>query len=326
MKPQKSPQDTPSTFQLFQTQLENLINSNHPLVHLAHLIHWNRFDEELVKRWLENPYWQYFCGETLFQTDFPCDDTSLGIWRKRIGEDKLKLVLEETIRIAKEKKFVTEKELSEVVVDTTVQEKNITFPTNAKLLSRAIMKLAKLCLSHKIKLRQSYARKAKRWVRKASGYGAARQFNRLACCNQDLKNWLGRVLRDIENKRENKALSLRFLQLIEIANKLLVQEKKTPKEIYSLHEPVVCCIGKGNIFPCAVGLGQFLSFLGIMDEVMGRYDSPKTLARTNGGKLKNVKKRLFRRRLSPLILESAQSLCNGSAENSVKLGIYTISV
>ena len=94
--------------------------------------------------------------------DFPCDDTSLGIWRKRIGEDALKLVLEETIRVAKENKFVSNKELSEVVVDTTVQEKNITFPTDAKLLSRAIMKLAKYSLSHRIKLRQSYSRLSKR--------------------------------------------------------------------------------------------------------------------------------------------------------------------
>jgi IS5 family transposase len=87
---------------------------------------------------------------------------------------------------------------------------------------------------------------AKRTARKASEHGARRRFGELKRCNQDLKNWLGRVLRDIENNRENKALSPRFLQLIEIANKLLVQEKKTPKNIYSLHEPEVCCVGKGK--------------------------------------------------------------------------------
>jgi IS5 family transposase len=141
---------------------------------------------------------------------------------------------------------VTEKELSEVIVDTTVQEKNITFPTDAKLLSRAIIKLAKLCLLHKIKLRQSYARKAKEWLRKASGYAAAKQYGRLKQCVQDLKNWLGRVLRDINKKRENKVLSPKFLRLIELAHLLLLQEKNTPKKIYSLHEPEVCCIGKGK--------------------------------------------------------------------------------
>ena len=78
-----------------------------------------------------------------FQTGYPLHYTSLGKWRVRIGEEKLKLVLEETIRLAKEKKFVTDKDLSRVIVDTTVQEKNITFPTDSKLLSRAIIKLAK---------------------------------------------------------------------------------------------------------------------------------------------------------------------------------------
>ena len=104
---------------------------------------YNLSDEALVARWLENPYWQYFCGEVFFQTEYPLHYTSLGKWRVRIGEEKLKLVLEETIRLAKEKKFVTDKDLSRVIVDTTVQEKNITFPIDSKLLSRAIIKLAK---------------------------------------------------------------------------------------------------------------------------------------------------------------------------------------
>jgi len=300
MKPKKSPQDQPSTIQLFRSRLDNMISLDHPLCHLAEAVRWERFDEaysafycqdngapglptrlmaglqylkytlnlsdeELVRQWLENPYWQYFCGEEYFQTDFPCDDTSLGIWRKRIGEDGLKLVLEETIRIAKEKKFVSAKELSEVVVDTTVQEKNITFPTDAKLLSRAIMKLAKHCLSHRIKLRQSYSRLAKRTAQKASEHGARRHFGKLKQCNQTLKNWLGRVLRDIEQKRENKALSPSFLQLIELANKLRVQEKHTPKKIYSLHEPEVCCIGKGK------------------DHVRYEFGQQAAIVKTNGG-------------------------------------------
>jgi IS5 family transposase len=106
--------------------------------------------------------------------------------------------------------------------------------------------LAKFALRHKIKLRQSYARKAKVTARKASSYGAARQYGRMQQCNQDLKNWLGRVLRDIEKKRENKELSPSFLRLIEIAKKLQVQERHTPQKIYSLYEPEVRCIGKGK--------------------------------------------------------------------------------
>jgi len=142
---------------------------------------------------------------------------------------------------------VSEKDLSRVVVDTTVQEKNITFPTDAKLLSRAVIKLAKFALSHGIKLRQSYSRKAKKHNRLASGYAAAQQFGRLKKCNQDLKYWAGRVLRDIERKGKNIELSPEFLQLIATTKKLLQQERHTPKKVYSLHELEVQCIGKGKV-------------------------------------------------------------------------------
>jgi IS5 family transposase len=281
MKPKTPNPSEQSQFQLFQSRLDNQLNPNHPLYQLAETIQWQRFDqayaplyceekgapglptrlmvgleylkytynlsdEELVARWLENPYWQYFCGETHFQTTLPLHYTSLGKWRIRIGDERLKLILEETIRIAKEKKFVSEQDLAHVVVDTTVQEKNVTFPTDAKLLSRAIIKLSKFALHHEITLRQSYARKAKRKAWQASGYAAARQFNRLKQCNQDLKNWLGRVLRDIERKRDGKVLTTNFLSLIRKAERLLLQEKNTPNKLYSLHEPEVCCIGKGK--------------------------------------------------------------------------------
>ena len=207
---------------------------------------YNLSDEELVRRWLENPYWQYFCGEVYFQTTPPLHYTSLGKWRQRIGAERLKLIIDETIRIALEKKFVSETDLSRVVVDTTVQEKNITFPTDAKTLSRAIIKLSKYARLNEIPLRQSYTRKAKQTLRKASGYASARQFGRLQRCNQDLKNWLGRVLRDIDRKRKNKVLSTNFTTLIERAEKVRLQEKNTPNKIYSLHEPEVCCISKGK--------------------------------------------------------------------------------
>jgi IS5 family transposase len=281
MKPKNPGASEQSTLKLFQARLDSQLHPDHPLVRLAERVDWDRFDqayaplfcpnngapalptrlmvgldylkytynlsdEELVARWIENPYWQYFCGEIYFQTDWPLHYTSLGKWRLRIGPEKLKLVLEETIRIAVDEKFVTEKDLSRVIVDTTVQEKNITFPTDAKLLSRAIIKLAKYARLRKIKLRQSYTRKAKQTARKASGYAAAKQYGRLKRCNQDLKNWLGRVLRDIDRKRENKVLSANFLTLIETAKKLLLQEKNTPKKIYSLHELGVQCIGKGK--------------------------------------------------------------------------------
>ena len=281
MQPKPSQPSELSQLRLFQSRLDSQLNPDHPLFRLADVIDWDRFDEayaplycedngapalptrlmvgleylkytynlsdeELVMRWLENPYWQYFCGEVFFRTDLPLHYTSLGKWRRRIGAERLKLLLEETVCIAKNEKFVTDNDLSRVVIDTTVQEKNITFPTDSKLLARAIIKLAKFSLHHKITLRQSYACKAKQTARKASGYAAARQFKRLQRCIQDLKNWLGRVLRDIERKRENTVFSVNFETLIDTAKKLLLQEKHTPKKIYSLHELGVQCIGKGK--------------------------------------------------------------------------------
>jgi len=281
MKPKNPSEGEQSPLQLFQARLDSQLHPDHPLFILADLIDWDRFDqayaplfcpdhgapalptrlmvgleylkytynlsdEELVARWLENPYWQYFCGEVYFRTDLPLHYTSLGKWRLRLGPEKLKLVLEETIRVAKEKKYVNDKDLSRVIVDTTVQEKNITFPTDSKLLSRAIIKLATFAKHHEIKLRQSYTRQAKQTARNASAYGAARQFGRLHRCVRDLKNWLGRVLRDIDRNRGNTVLSTNFTTLMETAKKLLSQERKTPKKVYSLHESGVQCIGKGK--------------------------------------------------------------------------------
>jgi len=131
-----------------------------------------------------------------------------------------------------------------VVVDSTVQEKNITFPTDSKLLTKAIIKLGKFARLNGIKLRQSYTRKAKQRNWQASGYAAARQFNRLERANQDLKNWLGRIVRDIEKKQENKVLSCNFQTLLEQAKRLIVQEKNSKDKLYSLHEPEVCCMSK----------------------------------------------------------------------------------
>jgi IS5 family transposase len=187
-----------------------------------------------------------FVEKIFFKHNFLCILTSIGKWRFRVGSDKLKSLIEETIRIAKSQNFTTNKDLSRVIVNTTVQEKNITRPTNTKLLSRTIIKLGILALRYNIKLRQSYSRKAKQKVRQASGYAASHQYNRLNRCVKDLKNWLGRLLRDIERKLGDKSISPHFEALLNISKKLLEQEKNTKKKIYSLHEPEVQCISNGK--------------------------------------------------------------------------------
>ena len=194
MKPRPKPKN--SQIDLFQARFEQLLNLEHPLVVLANQIDWNRFDfaladclcedngapakdirlvvgmlylkhafnesdESLVERWVENPYWQYFCGFETMQHEPPLHPTSLTKWRQRIGADKLAEMLKLTIELAVEHKHVSKQELAQVNVDTTVQEKNVTYPTDSKLYLTAINKLAKAAKNRGVKLRQTYVRVAK---------------------------------------------------------------------------------------------------------------------------------------------------------------------
>lgn len=264
---------------LFETTLEDLCNPNQPLVVLAKQIDWKSFDtsyeslycenngapaiptrmmvglqylkylhnlsdEETVARWVENPYWQYFCGEEFFQYETPIHPSSMSRWRKRIGEEKLKLLLEETIRLAQEGKYINSKNMENVVVDTTVQEKNITYPTDAKQLYKAILKAGKFARIYGIAIRQSYSRKAQKSMIMAGRYSHAQQYKRRDREIRNLKNWLGRLVRELHKGSKQPDENLKqFLGLCEI---LLQQTKNSKQKIYSLHEPDVQCISKGK--------------------------------------------------------------------------------
>ncbi len=115
----------------------------------------------MVARWVENPYWQYFCGYTHMQHECPIHPTSLTKWRNRVAVERLQALLTETIDLAIRVKHLPKNDLARVTVDTTVQEKNITHPTDSKLLYKAIVKLADAAKSRGIVLRQSYV-----WARR----------------------------------------------------------------------------------------------------------------------------------------------------------------
>jgi IS5 family transposase len=133
------------------------------LVGLHYLKHaYNVSDEAVVERFLENPYWQYFCGFEYFQHKFPLDPTTLVKWRKRIGPKGMEKLLQVTIETAKSKEYVTEKHLERVNVDTTVQEKAVAFPTDARLYHKARRILVRLAKREGIDLRQIYERLGKR--------------------------------------------------------------------------------------------------------------------------------------------------------------------
>jgi IS5 family transposase len=268
-----------SQFQLFQAHFDQMLNPDHPLVVLADKIDWQRFDtaladcycpdngapgkavrlmvglhylkhafdesdESVVARWVENPYWQYFCGFTSMQHELPLHPTALVKWRSRVGAEKLVLLLQETITLALREKQVSPKEIEQVNVDTTVQEKNIAHPTDSKLYLQAILKLGEAAKERGIVLRQSYVRVAKRASIKAGRYAHAKQFKRMRRELKSLKTRLGRVMRDIRRKLPSPDATME--QLLTLCERLHKQQPQDKNKLYSLHEPEVVCISKGK--------------------------------------------------------------------------------
>ncbi|HEX9159693.1 MAG TPA: IS5 family transposase [Rhizomicrobium sp.] len=268
---------------LLRSRLDAIIDMDHALVELARMIDWNfleeKFgavyqdkpgrpplptrlmaglsilkhtydlsDEALCERWVENPYYQFFCGEEFFQHRLVFDRSSLTRWRQRMGEEKLKALLQESLSVAVRTEAIRPSELSRVIVDTTVQPKNVMFPTDAKLLHRAREILVRLAGKHGVKLRQSYARVGKFALIKHQRYAHAKQFKRANRELKRLRTWLGRVIRDIARKIDgNDTLKDAFAKMLDRARRVRDQKQhqRGPK-VYSLHAPEVECIGKGK--------------------------------------------------------------------------------
>jgi transposase, IS5 family len=268
---------------LFRARLDQIIDMGHELVRLGGLIDWRRIggklgemhtdgpgqpplpvrlmaglailkhsfnlsDEELVARWVENPYLQHFCGEEHFRHTAPFDRSSLTRWRQRMGPERLELLLQESLAIAVKTDAVAIKDLSKVIVDTTVQEKAITFPTEAKLLNRARVMLVKLATTHGLELRQGYPRVGKLALIKHQRYAHAKQFKRAGRELRRLKTFLGRVIRDIDRQvSSSPSLNTIFRPKLFLAQRVHAQQRgqRGPK-VYSMHAPEVECIGKGK--------------------------------------------------------------------------------
>ena len=202
-----------------------------------------------MARWTENPYWQHFCGEVFFQHRLPIDPSSMTRWRNRIGEEGVEWMLTETIAAGKRSGTVKARDLTQVTVDTTVMEKTIAHPTDARLYEVARRKLVGLAREAGIVLRQTYNRLGPRLSRQVGRYAHARQFKRMNKALRRLKGYAGRVLRDIErqlNKVAEGLLRQRLLDMIALVTRLLAQKPKDKKKLFSLHEPAVDCISKGK--------------------------------------------------------------------------------
>lgn len=276
---------------LFKPFLRDIVSERHPLVKLASAINWKSFeiglaecfcadngrkslpprlmvglhylkyaydmsDEGVLEEWLENPYWQYFTGGEFFEHELPLDSSSMTRWRKRLKAAGAEKMLEESLKAGLKEGFIKRSELKRVNVDTTVQEKNVRFPTDARLYDRMREKLVNAAQKSGIKLRQSYKRSGKKALLKQSGYAKARQMKRAKKQTQKLRTYLGRVIRDIKRKANSFDTNLR--ELLEYGKKLYEQKRSDKNKIYSVHEPHVECIAKGKAhkryeFGCKVG-------------------------------------------------------------------------
>ncbi len=182
-------------------------------------------DDGLCDRWIENPYFQYFCGEQVFQHELQFDRSSLTRWRQRLGDERLAALLQESLRVAHSNGALATKDLERVVVDTTVQPKAIAHPTDARLTHKAIEKLVDFAAKHGIKLRQTYVRVAKRAAIMAGRYIHAHQFKRANAKLKFLRFRLSRVIRDINRKvGDNKELKAQFAPLLSLVVKVRHQD------------------------------------------------------------------------------------------------------
>jgi IS5 family transposase len=204
-------------------------------------------DEQMAVGWVQNPYWQYFCGYDYLQWRFPMDPSSLSRWRKRLGEEGLEKILQATLKLALRIGIVKTNSYETVIVDTTVMEKNIAYPTDARLYYRSLQKLVREAKRHGIVLRQTYTFLSKQALRKTHQYAHARQMKRAKREMRRLRTYLGRVHRDIRRQIEKqKALQNSLMSLLKITNHILHQQKTDKDKIYSVHEPEVECISKGK--------------------------------------------------------------------------------
>lgn len=275
---------------LFRQELVNLIDLRHELCALAAKIDWqalelkfgglyaagvgrpghpirlmvglqllkylrNVSDEEVVAAWPENPYWQYFCGEQYFCHALPIDPSLMTQFRHRIGAQGCEFILGLTVQTGLTTKTIAPSSLAAVNVDTTVQDKAVAFPTDARLLNKARKSLVKLATQCGITLRQPYTFKGQEAFHLSARYAHARQFKRAAKQTKQLRTMLGRVIRDTQRKSEGIELTAkartRLDKLLAIAQRIhsqpRVRKDTDPAKIYSVHAPEVECIAKGKV-------------------------------------------------------------------------------
>lgn len=258
------------------SSLEDMLSHQHPLFQLSNKINWESFenafsplycstngrpahpirlmcgllilkhlrnvsDEMVVFQWSENAYYQYFCGGLEFMPKQPCDASELVHFRNRIGEEGMELILAESIRVNTDND--NEDHFDTAFIDSTVQEKNITYPTDSKLHKKIIKNVLKIVHDKSLPLRQSYTRTLKGIYRSQRFRNHPKNRKKALKADRQLRTIAGRLVRELERNLEGKK---GYENMFELYYKVLSQNRKSKNKVYSLHEPDVVCVSKGK--------------------------------------------------------------------------------
>lgn len=286
------PKNEQKTLEIFKVRLEEIINLEHPLVVLSKTMNWksleeklseqysekmgapgkeirlmvglqylkymyNESDDMIVRKFVENPYYQYFCGNEYFEHNLPIDSSSMTRFRKRMGKETIEELFKQTVTSAERSNQLKEKDFEHLNVDTTVQEKAISFPTDSKLYYKMLEELVDQAQQRGIALRQSYKFVSKKALTKQAGYAHAKQMKRARKMTKRLKTYLSRVYRELIRKASEKDEDLK--EKLVMAERLLNQTKDSKNKLYSIVAPEVECISKGKAhkryeFGCKVSM------------------------------------------------------------------------
>lgn len=206
------------------------------LLMLKHLR--NISDESVVEQWSENNYYQYLWGNREFVAGAPCAASELVHFRHRTGEAGVELIFKESIRINGDDALDPD-----VSVDTTVQEKNITFPTDNKLHRKIIDKCLKIAEKEGLPVRQSYRRTLKKLGLEQRFRSHPKNRARARKADRRVRTIAGRLVRELDRNLPSDSLWRKELELF---GRVLAQKKTDKDKVYSLHEPETACISKGK--------------------------------------------------------------------------------
>ena len=200
----------------------------------------NLSDEVVVVQFKRNPYYQAFCGLKEFQRKEPCHSTELVKFRSRIGTEGVERIFKASVAL--HGKYAEEKVVN---VDTTVQEKFITYSTDGKLAIKIINRLLKLGELHGISRRRTYAKEIKGLRLDLRFFRHVKKRRKATRAIKRLRTIAGILMRELERQLPTEVMAEQE-ETFAFYQKVLSQKKNDKDKVYSLHEPQVYCVAKGK--------------------------------------------------------------------------------